>query len=300
MLITWLLLRGARESSRANNIMVVIKLLVLALFIARRRHAHQRRPTTRRSRRTDSPASTRARRSCSSPTSASTRSRPRPRRPATRSATCRSAFSAGWRSARSSTSSSAPCSPAWCRTASWRSADPLAHALELAGFQTVGLDRGARRRGVDVGGAAGLPVRPAAHLLRDGARRPAAAVGRDACTRARASRTRPRWSPASSWRVRVAGRRRGGDLRPDEHRDAVRVRAGLRRRAGAARQGAGRGRGRSGCRSCGSWRRSASRPACSSWWACRTRRGSGSAIWLAIGLALYFVYGYRHSRLHVP
>src|SRR6516225_7102896 len=32
MLITWLLLRGARESATANNIMVAIKLLVLALF----------------------------------------------------------------------------------------------------------------------------------------------------------------------------------------------------------------------------------------------------------------------------
>src|SRR6186997_964071 len=34
MVITWLLLRGARESATANNIMVVIKLLALALFIA--------------------------------------------------------------------------------------------------------------------------------------------------------------------------------------------------------------------------------------------------------------------------
>jgi APA family basic amino acid/polyamine antiporter len=33
MLITWLLLRGARESSTANAVMVVIKLAVLALFI---------------------------------------------------------------------------------------------------------------------------------------------------------------------------------------------------------------------------------------------------------------------------
>jgi basic amino acid/polyamine antiporter, APA family len=32
--ITWLLLRGARETSRANNVMVVIKLLALGLFIA--------------------------------------------------------------------------------------------------------------------------------------------------------------------------------------------------------------------------------------------------------------------------
>jgi basic amino acid/polyamine antiporter, APA family len=31
--ITWLLLRGARESSRVNTVMVVIKLLVLALFV---------------------------------------------------------------------------------------------------------------------------------------------------------------------------------------------------------------------------------------------------------------------------
>ena len=33
MIITWLLLRGAKESATANNIMVVIKLLALALFI---------------------------------------------------------------------------------------------------------------------------------------------------------------------------------------------------------------------------------------------------------------------------
>ena len=33
LVITWLLLRGARESSSANNVMVVIKLIALALFI---------------------------------------------------------------------------------------------------------------------------------------------------------------------------------------------------------------------------------------------------------------------------
>src|SRR5215475_3182364 len=33
MLITWLLLLGVRESARANNIMVAVKLIVLALFI---------------------------------------------------------------------------------------------------------------------------------------------------------------------------------------------------------------------------------------------------------------------------
>src|SRR6266542_4289702 len=34
MVITWLLLRGARESATANNIMVVIKLMALGLFVA--------------------------------------------------------------------------------------------------------------------------------------------------------------------------------------------------------------------------------------------------------------------------
>ena len=33
MLITWLLLRGARESATANNVMVVIKLMALTLFV---------------------------------------------------------------------------------------------------------------------------------------------------------------------------------------------------------------------------------------------------------------------------
>ncbi len=34
MFVTWLLLRGARESSTANNVMVVVKLLALGLFVA--------------------------------------------------------------------------------------------------------------------------------------------------------------------------------------------------------------------------------------------------------------------------
>jgi basic amino acid/polyamine antiporter, APA family len=34
MIVTWLLLRGAKESARANNIMVIVKLLALGLFIA--------------------------------------------------------------------------------------------------------------------------------------------------------------------------------------------------------------------------------------------------------------------------
>ena len=40
------------------------------------------------------------------------------------------------------------------------------------------------------------------------------------------------------------------------------------------------------------WRRSARRPACSSWSGCHARPGNGSAMWLAVGLALYFAYGF--------
>ena len=62
----------------------------------------------------------------------------------------------------------------------------------------------------------------------------------------------------------VGGRRCGGDVRPHEHRHAVRVRAGLRWRHGAARARIRLGRGRSACRSSGSSRRSACRAASSS------------------------------------
>jgi len=34
MVVTWLLLRGARESSKANNVMVIVKLAALGLFVA--------------------------------------------------------------------------------------------------------------------------------------------------------------------------------------------------------------------------------------------------------------------------
>ena len=62
--------------------------------------------------------------------------------------------------------------------------------------------------------------------------------------------------------VGLADRRCGGNLRPDQHRDAVRVRAGLRRRAGAAGEGARSAAAVPRARR-GSWRRSASPPACS-------------------------------------
>ena len=78
---------------------------------------------------------------------------------------------------------------AWCRISSWRWPIRWRNALELAGLRARRLDRRARRGRLDVGRAARVPVRPAAHLLRDGARRPAAAVGRARRSEGRASRT---------------------------------------------------------------------------------------------------------------
>jgi APA family basic amino acid/polyamine antiporter len=99
MAITWVLLLGVKESARTNNIMVVVKLLVLGLFVvvgAMHIDTANYVPFAPNGWR----AFIRARRSSSSPTSGSMRSRPRPRRRKTRSATCRLAFSAAWRSAR--------------------------------------------------------------------------------------------------------------------------------------------------------------------------------------------------------
>ena len=126
LLVTGVLIAGIKLSSLLNQIVVAIKLLVVAAVIlfgvshierrqllplhpglaagpGRRRRLHGLHPgqhsasgSTLRS--TASPGSSPAPRSCSSRSSASTSSRPPPRRPATRSATCRAASSARWRS----------------------------------------------------------------------------------------------------------------------------------------------------------------------------------------------------------
>ena len=96
---------------------------------------------------------------------------------ATRSATCRSASSAAWPSAPSSTSIVGAVLTGMVPYTELAVADPLAHALELAGFKAVGWIVALGAVGVDVGGAARVPVRAAAHLLRDGARRPACRSG---------------------------------------------------------------------------------------------------------------------------
>ena len=93
MVITWLLLRGARESSTANNIMVVVKLLALGLFVGvglmsiEPAHYEPFAPNGFTGIHQGAAIVFFA-------YIASTRFRPQPRRPRTRSATCPSAFSA--------------------------------------------------------------------------------------------------------------------------------------------------------------------------------------------------------------
>src|SRR5262249_27858648 len=117
-------------------------------------------------------------------------------------------------------------------------ADPLARARDRRpGVRDGRLVRRARRGRVDVRRAARLPVRPAANLLRDGARRTAAAVGR-----LRQPEDQDSVDHDDHHRrvrgVVGADRRRGGDLRPHEHRNALRIHAGQHRRPRPPQQGA--------------------------------------------------------------
>ena len=175
-------------------------------------------------------------------------------------------------------------------------ADPLAHALQLAGFTGGRVDRRARRRGVDDGRVARVPVRTTPHFLCDGPRRLAPGMGREGSS-----------CPSNSARhdahhrdrrgSRRAHRRCGRNLRPHQHRNPLRVCDRLR---GGARASVYRSRASSAvsvCRLCGLSRCSARRRASSSCRACRGRRGNGSgsgseSVWFCTS-----PYGYRNSRI---
>ena len=237
MLITWLLLRGARESATANNIMVVIKLLALALFVAvgathlNTANYHPFAPNGFTGIHQGAAIVFFAYIGFDAiSTAAEETMNPQRNLPI--------GILGGL----------AICTLIYVIVGvvltgmvpykELAVADPLARALAARRLQRRRLDRRARRGGVDVGGAAGLPVRPAAHLLRDGARRPAAAVGRENPP----AHAHPVGDDAVHRDLRggvVADRRRRRDLRSDQYRHAVRVHARQHRRAGAALQGAG-------------------------------------------------------------
>ena len=177
-----------------------------------------------------------------------------------------------------------------------KAADPLARALEVAGLTTASWIV-----------AFGAVVSLTAVLLvfQYGQPRIFFAMARDGLLPAWASQDPPEVPDAAHHdrrdrrrrRARQPGRRRERDLRPHQHRHAVRVRDRLRRRAGAALQGS-RSRPRP-FRVPFVWGVSLIGAA-----ACiyvmvglPTQAWERFGYWLALGLLLYFVYGYRHSRL---
>ena len=194
MLITWLLLRGARESATANNIMVVIKLLVLSLFVAvgathlKGANYHPFAPNGFTGIHQGAAIVFFAYIGFDAiSTAAEETVNPQRNLPigilgglgiCTLIYVIVGAVLTGM--------------VPYKELGRGRSAGARAGTGRI---QDRGLDRGAGRGGVDVGGAAGVSVRPAAHLLRHGARRPAARSGRPRSIRARASPGRRRSSP---------------------------------------------------------------------------------------------------------
>ena len=209
---------GVSESAKVNNVIVAIKVSVLVAFIvvgglivlsptSASWSPRTGRRSSRRTRATASSASTAScapPRSCSSPISASRRSRPRGRRPRTRSKDMPFGI----------IGSLVVCTVIYMLVAaimtllvpytSLNVPDPVAvvgrrvrPAVELA--RQDHQDR--RDHRPDLGGA-GADVRPDAHLLHDGARRPAAARVRHASIRSSRRRGSTRCWSASSPRSR--------------------------------------------------------------------------------------------------
>jgi APA family basic amino acid/polyamine antiporter len=234
MLITWLLLQGARESSTANNIMVVIKLLALALFIAvgaTHLHAANYHPFA--------PNGFKGIHQGAAivffayigfdaiSTAAEETKNPQRNLPI--------GILGGL----------AICTVIYVIVGAVLTgmvpyqqlavADPLARAAAFR-LQHGRVDCRARRRGVDVRRPARVSIRPAPDLLRDGPRRSSSALGRPAQRAEDPGHHDDRHRRRRG--VLVAHRRRRRNLRPDEHRNAVRVHARVDRRAGAPLQGA--------------------------------------------------------------
>ena len=161
------------------------------------------------------------------------------------------------------------------------------------------LDRRPWRRRVDGGGAAGVPVRPAADLLRDGARRAAAEVGGAASTSARGFRG---LTTLVTGLVVALGSLIGDAAETYDLTNIGTLFAFALVCAGVLVLRVKEPDRPRPFRVPLAWssRRSASSPACSSWPACRGRPGSDLASGWSSAAIIYAAYGYRHSRLRRP
>ena len=187
--------------------------------------------------------------------------------------------------------------PGWCRISSCkarRSAGARARGRRAADRE---LDRRVRRRRLADRRAARVPVRPAAHLLRDGARRPAPGVGGARSIRSTGRRTSRRWSPASSSRSARSSPTRTRSTTSRTSARSSRSRSSASACWCCACKEPDRPRPFR-CRSSG-WSRWRARRACVFVMFGLPAHGVGAvrAAGSRSALVLYFVYGYRHSKL---
>ena len=200
MLITWLLLLGVRESARANNIMVAVKLIVLALFVVmgmthiNTANYHPFAPNGFRGIHQGAAIVFFAYIGFDAISTAAEETK-NPQRNLPIGilgglAICTIIYLI----------IGAVLTGMVPSQRSRQGGGPARLRSERDGPHEHRQDRRARRRVLDGGGAARLPVRPAAHLLRHGARRVAPAVGGEAERQVARSRTSRRCSRVCSWR----------------------------------------------------------------------------------------------------